>query len=108
MNINNLNITQAVSAIIAVVFGLAAAALFLLLGIRGTLSPEFLGAIIGGVAVGAFHAMGIVIGAVTNSTGSTQGASQALSVQALPGVQSQVVQQTPPSTTTSGTVNTGV
>lgn len=79
--VNNLNLTQIVASIIAVAFGFASAVLFVVLGLRGTLSPEFLGAIIGGVSVGAFHALGIVVGSVTSTASSAQGAAQAMMIQ---------------------------
>lgn len=79
--VNNLNLTQVVASIVAVAFGLASAVLFVILGLKGVLSAEFLGAIIGGVSLGAFHALGIVIGSVTSTTSSAQGAAQAMMVQ---------------------------
>ena len=58
--------------------GVAVSVVFVALALRGTLSPEFLGSIIGGVVVGSFHAVGIAIGSMTTANASAQGASQAL------------------------------
>lgn len=78
----NLSLTQVVAAIVASAFGLACAALFLLLGLRGSLSPEFLGGIITGVVTAVFTAAGFSIGhtqatnAITTAVGAVAAASQ--------------------------------
>jgi Na+(H+)/acetate symporter ActP len=77
MNVQNT--TTIVTGVVASAFGVAAAALFFVLGYQGHLAPEFTGAIIGGIVTGVFNVVGVHVGSTATSSASAQGASQALS-----------------------------